>query len=129
MIVDSSALVEWLLGSDRGDRVASLMRAAEGHLHAPTLVDVEVTHALRSLSRRGWVSAQWGRVAIETLTSLQLRRHPVGTLLPRVWDLRDALSAYDATYVALAEALDMRLLTCDGRLARSRGGSADVHLV
>jgi predicted nucleic acid-binding protein len=49
--------------------------------------------------------------------------------MPREWDLRQALSEYDATYVALAEAFGLAVLTCDGRLARSHGGSADVHLV
>lgn len=98
-------------------------------LHAPSLIDVEVISGLRRAARQGVITAARGRRSIDVLLSLDLTRHPVPPLLPRVWYLRDSLSAYDATYVALAEVLDLRLLTCDGRLARSHGGSADVHLV
>lgn len=127
--MDASALVEWLLATERGHRVHDRIGRAGVQLHAPALVDVEVVSGLRRAVGQGAITAERGRGSIDVLLSLELTRHPVPPLLPRVWDLRDSLSAYDATYVALAEALDMRLLTCDGRLARSQGGSADVHLV
>lgn len=127
--MDASALVEWLLGTRRGRRVHAWLRKEDGRLHAPALVDIEVASGLRRAVRDGQVTHDRGRAAIDMLLALDLTRHPLQPLLPRVWDLRHALSAYDASHVALAEALDMSVLTCDGRLARSHGGSAEVHLV
>ena len=87
-------------------------------LHVPHLADVEVAQALRRYVREG-----------ELDRSLDLERHGHEPLQARVWALRDNLTAYDAVYVALAEALDSRLLTCDGRLARAPGLSRRVELV
>jgi predicted nucleic acid-binding protein len=129
VIVDASALVEWLLGTARGGRVHARLREEHGRLHAPALLDIEVTSGLRRAELEGRVTPGRARLAVEMLLELDLTRHPIPPLVSRVWDLRHALSAYDATYVALAEALDMSVLTCDARMARSHGGSAEVHLV
>lgn len=129
MIVDASALVEWLLGTERGGRVHARLREEQGRLHAPALLDTEVTSGLRRAELEGRVSPPRARAAVEMLLALDVTRHPIPPLVSRMWDLRHALSTDDAAYVALAEALDMAVLTCDARLARSHGGSAGVHLV
>ena len=63
------------------------------------------------------------------LLDLPVHRHPHDILLPRIWELRRSVTAYDAAYVALAEALDAPLLTRDGKLARSHGHRARIELV
>jgi predicted nucleic acid-binding protein len=98
-------------------------------LHAPHLVDVEVAQALRRYVREGDLETAAAVSALEDLRSLDLMRHAHEPLIGRVWALRENLTAYDATYVALAEALDALLLTCDGRLARSPGAARRVELV
>ena len=98
-------------------------------LHAPHLVDVEVAQALRRYVREGDLDASAAQTALDDLRSLDLRRHAHEPLLGRVWALRENLTAYDAVYVALAEALDAVLLTCDGRLTRAPGAARRVELV
>lgn len=85
-------------------------------LHAPQLIDVEVTQVLRRYVLAGELDADHGRTLLVDLTLFPMRRHSHQFLLQRTWDLRDNLSACDATYVALAEALDAALLTDDRRL-------------
>ena len=79
--------------------------------------------------REGELDPASAASALEDLRSLDLERHTHEPLLDRVWALRQNLTAYDAVYVALAEALDTTLLTCDGRLARAPGVSRRVELV
>ena len=85
-------------------------------LHAPQLIDVEVTQVLRRYVLAGELDGDHGRTLLNDLMLFPMRRHPHQLLLGRIWDLRDNLSAYDATYLALAEALDAALLTDDKRL-------------
>lgn len=85
-------------------------------LHAPQLIDVEVTQVLRRYVLAGELDTDHGRILLGDLALFPMRRHPHHFLLQRVWDLRDNLSACDATYLALAEALDAALLTDDKRL-------------
>jgi len=124
-------VVELLLGSTRGEAVAEVIRdrGAESHLHAPDLMDVEVTQVLRRHTALGTLIEARAEGAIELLQRLPLTRHPARILLPRIWALRGTLTAYDAAYVSLAEALGATLLTCDGRLARAPGHGADVVAV
>ena len=98
-------------------------------LHAPHLLDVEVAQVVRRYAASGDIDAERGRAALDDLADLPLHRYPHDILLPRVWELRNNLTAYDAVYVALAEALDAPLLTCDGRLAGSAGHHARIELV
>ena len=90
---------------------------------------VEVAHALRGLERAGKVPERTARAALAALTVLRVNQYPVEPFLTRIWELRDNLSAYDATYVALAERLDAPLLTADARLSRAPGVRAEVVLV
>jgi predicted nucleic acid-binding protein len=98
-------------------------------VHVPHLADVEVTQALRRYLRDRVLDADAAESALVDLRLLDLERHAHEPLLDRVWALRDNLSACDAVYVALAEALDEPLLTCDGRLARAPGISARLDPV
>jgi len=129
IVLDASALVELLLGTIRGRSIGDRLADPALGLHAPHLVDVEVAQALRRYVREGDLDADSAASALEDLRSLDLERHAHEPLLDRVWALRQNLTAYDAVYVALAEALDTTLLTCDGRLARAPGVAGRVELV
>jgi predicted nucleic acid-binding protein len=129
MVLDASALVELVLHTSAGRTIATRIADPAVGLHVPHLADVEVAQALRRYTREGELDATAAAVALDDLRALDLRRHSHEPLLDRVWDLRENLSAYDAVYVALAEALDSVLLTCDGRLARAPGTAPRVELV
>jgi predicted nucleic acid-binding protein len=129
MVLDASALIELLLGTDQGRAIAGRIDDPRLGLHVPHLVDVEVAQALRRYVREGGLDAASAAAALDDLRSLDLERHGHESLLDRVWALRGNLTAYDAVYVALAEALDATLLTCDGRLARAPVVSRRVELV
>ena len=130
MVLDASAVVEWLMGSERGDAVvAQMLDDPDGSFFAPDLLDVEVVQAFRRLARSGAVSDARATGAVELLEALPVERHSAGILVSRMWTLRNNLSAYAAAYVALAEALDCPLLTCDARSADAPGHRAKVRVV
>jgi predicted nucleic acid-binding protein len=125
IVLDASAVLALLLGN--AAIAARIGRAGES-LAAPHLLDVEVAHVLRRLQAAGELSEERGRQALEDLADLDVDRYPHCDFLPRVWELRRNLTAYDAVYVALAEALRAPLLTLDERLAASPGHRARVEL-
>lgn len=131
MVLDASAVVELLLGSRLGEAVAKAVREAdaETRLHAPDLMDVEVAQVFRRHAARDVLPDARAAAALELLQRLPVTRHSSRILLPRIWALRKNLTAYDGAYIALAEALDAPLLTCDGRLARAPGHGAVVITV
>lgn len=129
IVLDASALVELLLETAIGRKVALRIADPNVGLHVPHLADVEVAQALRRYAREGDLNHAEARSALDDLRDLDLQRHSHEPLLDRAWELRDNISTYDAVYVALAEALDAVLLTCDSKLARSRGIKAEVELV
>jgi predicted nucleic acid-binding protein len=129
IVLDASILVS-LVGDDgEAGRRARLVLAEQGDASVPELADVETMSALR----RRWLSGELDSArfesAIEYLTALPVMRHSALPLLPRVFALRENLTSYDATYAALAEALDCPLVTADARLARSPGIRCEVQLV
>ena len=129
IVVDASALLEFLLQTPLGTRVeARLFRQAD-EFHAPHLVDVEVVQGLRRLVRTGEVSSGRAAEAIADLGELDLHRHAHVDLLDRAWRLRDNISAYDAVYIALAEAIDAPIVTCDGPLAKAPGHRANIDVI
>jgi predicted nucleic acid-binding protein len=121
IVVDASALLEFLLQTPLGQQVEARLFRGEEELHAPHLLDVEVTQGLRRLVRTGEVLSGRADQAIADLADLDLHRHAHVDLVGRAWKLRDNISAYDAMYVALAEALAAPMVTCDGPLAKRRG--------
>ena len=129
IVVDASALLELLLGTARADRIASFALAPEERLHAPHLLDIEIAQALRRLVQLAEITTARAQQALDDQAALVVDRHSHQDLLPRIWQLRESITAYDAAYVALAEALDAPLLTCDAKLARSHGHRARMELV
>lgn len=128
IVVDASAVLEVLLRTPAASAIERRLFAAGEALHAPHLIDIEVAHGLRRYALAGDMSAERGREAFEDLADLSVRRYPHDVLLARVWELRANLTAYDAVYVALAEALDAPLLTRDRRLATAAGHRARIEL-
>ena len=124
IVVDASAAVLGLLND--GDARARLRADA---LSSPHLVDPEVAHALRAQVGRGELDAGAAQRALERWARLGIDRLPATGLLPRIWELRDNLSAYDATYVSAAEALGCALVTADSRLAGAPGVRCAVTVV
>lgn len=129
IVVDASALLEFLLQTPLGIRVEARLFRHDDELHAPHLVDVEVVQGLRRLMRLGEVSSGRAAEAIADLTELDLHRHGHLDLLGRAWALRDNMSAYEAMYVALAEAIDAPIATCDGPLAKTPGHRARIAVI
>jgi predicted nucleic acid-binding protein len=129
IVLDASAVVEWLLRLPRAGLVEERLSRQDRSLHAPHLVDLEVAQVVRRLAARGVVSVERGRQALEDLVDLEMTRYPHDVLLPSVWRLRENLTAYDAAYVALAEALDAPLVTMDARLSSAPGHRARIDVV
>lgn len=129
IVLDASALIEMLLSTPIGSAVAARVADPAVSLHAPALIDLEVVQALRRFERASILSRSQARQALTDLQSLDLERHSHEPLIDRVWKLRANLTAYDAAYVALAEALDAILLTCDARLAAAPGVGKIVEVV
>ncbi len=129
IVIDASALVEVLLRTPAAATVETRIFASGESLHAPHLINVEVAQVIRRYASGRQIDGPRGRAALTDLADFSLRRYPHDFLLPRVWELRNNLTAYAAAYVALAEALDCPLLTRDGRLAASTGSWARIERV
>lgn len=129
VVLDASALVEFLRWSTAGQRVADHLVGEGVSFHTPHLAAIEVLSAFRSLVQRADISPERAEAAIVDLANLPATRHAVEPFLPRIWELRHNLTAYDAAYVALAEALDAPLLTADRRMARASEHAAEVQLI
>jgi predicted nucleic acid-binding protein len=128
IVVDASALLEALLRTPAANAVEKRLFAPRQTLHAPHLLDVEVAQVIRRYAANGDIDGARGHLALADLANFPLRRYPHDFLLPRMWELRNNLTAYDAAYVALAEALDAPLLTRDRRLAAAAGHRAQIEL-
>lgn len=129
IVVDASAVLEALLRTPAAAAVEERIFGPGETLHAPHLLDIEVAQVLRRYAMTGEADPNRCSAALEDLLDFPLNRYPQDFILPRVWGLRANLTAYDAAYVALAEALDAPLLTRDRRLAASPGHLARIELV
>jgi predicted nucleic acid-binding protein len=129
IVVDASALLEFLLQTSLGSKVEARLFRDQDEFHVPHLADVEVTQGLRRLVRTGEVSPDRATDAIVDLADLDLHRHPHIDLVMRAWKLRENVTAYDAMYIALAEALDAPIVTCDAPLAKSPGHRAPIEVI
>lgn len=128
IVIDASAVLELLLRTDRAENVARRALAADERLHAPHLLDVEVVQALRRMVRLKGIDVERTEQALEDFEGLLVERHSHHEFVHRIWQLRGSLTAYDGAYVALAEALDAPLLTCDAKVARAPGHRARIEL-
>jgi predicted nucleic acid-binding protein len=129
IVIDASALLEVLLRTSSAQAVETrLFEQPRQTLHAPHLLDVEVAQVLRRYAAMGEIDGQRGAEALADLSDFPIRRYSHDFLLTRVWILRNNFTAYDAVYVALAEALNARLLTRDQRLAAAVRRHVDVEL-
>lgn len=116
IVVDASAALSALLNAGPARRALGRQQ-----LHVPHLIDSEIASGLRRRVFAGQVQPMSAWTALRVWQRLGMRRYPVVGLLPRVWELRENVSAYDASYIALAEFLGCDLLTADARLARAPG--------
>lgn len=129
IVLDTSAAVEWLLGRPKAAAVAARITDPDVTIHAPHLLSVETAQVVRRYVLAGTVDQRRGASALQNLAALDVTHHDHEPLLPRIWELRDNATAYDAAYLALAEVLNAPLVTLDGRLARSPGHAASVDLI
>ncbi len=125
IVVDTSAVLAALAG--RTPDRALVQRLADGDLHAPHLIDVEILQALRGLVRGGKLSLDRADDVRVDVADLAIARYGHEPLADRVWALRDNLTAYDAVFVALSEALAVPLITCDARLAAAPGIAVELY--
>jgi len=129
IVVDASAILEVLLNTSASARIADRLFGSDDTLHAPHVLDLEVAQVLRRYHLSGELDADRSEEVLEDLADLPLNRYPHDVFLFRIWALRQNLTAYDAAYVALAEALDVPLITRDAVLARASGHRARIELV
>ena len=128
IVLHASAVVDWLLQTAAGQRIERRIYSRHQSLHAPHLLDLEVAQVLRRLVREGTVSARRADEAVQDLLDLRITKYPHSVLLPRIWQLRHNLSAYDAAYVVLAEKLGAVLLTRDKHLSSASGHMVPIEV-
>lgn len=128
IVLDASAAIDWLLQTPAGQKIEQRIYTRNESLHAPHLLDLEVAQVLRRLVRERSIPAQRADQAIDDLLDLRITRYPHFIFLPRIWQLRQNFSGYDAAYMALAEKLGALLITRDSRLASAPGHAATVEL-
>jgi len=129
IVIDASVLLPALLDGGGSGALARTALAGASQRHAPALLDLEVTAGVRSKLARGDIEPASAASAVADLVVYPVERHDHRRLLPRVWSLRDNVTAYDAAYVALAEVLDATLLTADQRLAAVPGLRCAVRVL
>ena len=129
IVLDASAVLELVLRTPAGERVADRIGSPDETLHAPHLIDLEVTQVLRRYEAGRVLSPSRALEALEDYRDLDLTRYPHEIFLQRIWDLCRNVTAYDGAYLALAEVLEAPLLTADQRLASAPGHRARVEVV
>lgn len=129
MIVVDASVLAVALGDDGPEGSVARAALAEETLVAPELIDLEVLSVLRRQVRSAGMPPARAERALSSLADLPMRRAPHRPLLRRCWELRQAVTAYDAAYIALAEALGISLVTADARLSRAPGVRCNVTLL
>jgi predicted nucleic acid-binding protein len=128
IVVDASAIIEVLFNTPTGGALRRHLFAADESLHVPHLTDVEVLQVLRRYAITKTLDRERAREAFDDYAALPLTRYPHSILLPRVWELRHNFTAYDAVYIALAEALRAPFVTCDRALGAISGHRATIRV-
>jgi len=128
IVLDASAMLEQLLSTSKGQQVREQFLVEGESFHVPHVLDLEVTQVLRRYSHSHLLTDHRAAQAIEDFLDFPLIRYSHEPFLSRIWELRENFTAYDAVYVALAEVLNVPLVTCDARLASAPGHSADMIL-
>jgi predicted nucleic acid-binding protein len=129
IVLDASAVVAILVGSGLGaERIREKIEPPDESLHVPHVMELEVLRALRRQALLGTLSRERSTEAITDLGNISFARYPHTPLIGRIWELKENLTAYDAAYVALAEALDAPLITMDAGLAQASGIRAAVEV-
>jgi predicted nucleic acid-binding protein len=129
IVVDASALYESIIETPHSAAIVRRIFGQNETLHAPHLIDLEIANTLRRYVLKRELSQDDADQAMGDLASIQLIRYPHTVLIARVWELRNNLTAYDASYVALSERLNAPLLTRDTALAAVRGHRARIELM
>ena len=129
IVADASTVIEILLRASLSTPCEERLFGGSELICVPHLIDLEIAQVLRRYVLRHDIDEKRGAQAIDDLIDLPILRYPHEPLLPRIWDLRQNLSAYDAAYVALAEALQVPLITCDAGIASSPGHTVVVELI
>lgn len=129
MIMDTSAAIELLLRTEKGDRVFELISSEDAELHAPHLLVTEVVQVLRRQVRSGLLDVSRAAESLSIFSELGIQFHDHLPLMARTWQLRENVSAYDATFIALAESLHQPLITADERLRNAPGIGTDVVVI
>lgn len=129
IVVDASVIVELVLNSQAAPRIRDRLTRRQEMLAAPHLIDLEVIQALRRFNASGDLDEHRASESLRGLKEFRLQRYPHHPFAERIWQLRRNTTAYDAAYVALAEALEATLLTRDARLAAAPGGQAVIELI
>ncbi|MGK2857536.1 MAG: type II toxin-antitoxin system VapC family toxin [Thermoanaerobaculia bacterium] len=129
IVVDASVVCEGLFGSRLSSSAREVLFDRGESLHAPHLIDLEVAQVVRRYNLKGSMSDQRAAQAIDDFLALPIERFAHEVFLRRIWELRANITAYDAAYIALAEALDIPLVTCDERLSSAPGHGADIELI
>jgi predicted nucleic acid-binding protein len=129
IVIDASTVLELLLQGSASQAIGDRLFRRGESLHAPHLLDLEVAQVIRRYWLAGELAPARGQEVIEDLSDLAIQRYAHRPLLPRIWDLRHNVTAYDAAYLALGEALDAPVLTRDVRLASAPGHIARVEIL
>jgi len=129
LVIDASAILELLLRTTAATEVEERILSANGNLHAPHLLDIEVAHVLRRYCAAGEMTPHRVREAFVDLKKLTIVRYAHWPFIDRIWELRNNVTAYDAAYLVLAEFLSVPFLTCDGHLRSAPGHQANVEVV
>ena len=118
-----------MLRRDAFEAIAARLEESASSVHAPHLIDLEVIGAMRRLVMQRSVTIERAEEALRDFAAIAIVRYPAGGLTDRIWQLRLNMTVFDAAYVALAEALDIPLVTTDARLARAPGHRARVQVI
>lgn len=129
IVLDASAALELLLNTSIGDKVAGIIFSSNETLHAPHLIDLEIAQVLRRFVLKGQIEQGRALEVFDDFSDLGVTRYPHQMLLPRIWSLRDNVTAYDAAYLSLSIELDARVVTCDAALKTIPGFEKRVIVI